>query len=576
MWFNTKTKYPENFNSLLDAIGDGCIVIDSDYKIQMINQKAIEILQIKKILLETDPTCYSLICNQNKICQNCPIAENDIKPKETINLTIEKLNEPNLLIKARYSTWFNFTVLTIKNVTKEVRLLRKIDLSRKEADAKNILLERKYNKMTEEVERSRLIIDHIPDPLIAINKHFEITRQNNASTSSFNAQDINKCHQIFGLDEPCDSCPFEGKSNQIGDTSFKKIHFYKGNYYTERIVTSSEAGGGILFFNETTRQIKLIEEIRNQQNTLTGLVNLSTKMQQEEDIKSVLKFFINTFQELVQSEEIILFIDEARIGSLWFNLQKGISEKEIGQVVREYLSRDLVSSNNVNIQSEIFPFENINQITLHGAHGKRVGFLAFSGDISAKMTEQILLYTESVGSYIHNKQLMQQLEEKANTDPLTGLYNRGYLDSIMQTEIVKYNRFGINYSIVAADVNRLKMVNDNYGHESGDNLINTVAKYLSDSIRKTDVVARTGGDEFVILLTDTIEEEAQKFINRIQSEVFSDLYLDVRDNQKTEISVSFGAAGSDNVKLENLVQIADKRMYADKENYYRNQERYRE
>ncbi|MCK5543936.1 MAG: GGDEF domain-containing protein, partial [Desulfobulbaceae bacterium] len=175
---------------------------------------------------------------------------------------------------------------------------------------------------------------------------------------------------------------------------------------------------------------------------------------------------------------------------------------------------------------------------------------------------------EPFGAYVHNKLLMRKLEEKANTDPMTGLYNRGYLDQAIKEETEKLKKFNIQYSIVMADVNRLKKANDDYGHEAGDNLILTVADLLEKEVRPMDVVARTGGDEFLILLADCNNEGANNFINRLTKKTFHEVSIEVGKNERFPVTVSFGAAGTDKYKPEELIKEADRTMYENKEAFY--------
>jgi diguanylate cyclase (GGDEF)-like protein len=170
---------------------------------------------------------------------------------------------------------------------------------------------------------------------------------------------------------------------------------------------------------------------------------------------------------------------------------------------------------------------------------------------------------------------MRQLEERANTDPLTGLYNRGYFDIVLSEEKKKYEEYNIPFAVVAADVNRLKQANDEYGHEAGDLLILTVARKLNSAIRETDCVARIGGDEFVLLLANTTHEMAQAVVQRFTGTLFKEVTIDVRDGKRFPVTVSFGASGVDVVAPEELLNDADRRMYEAKEFYYQSHMRYR-
>ena len=185
------------------------------------------------------------------------------------------------------------------------------------------------------------------------------------------------------------------------------------------------------------------------------------------------------------------------------------------------------------------------------------------------------LFAEPLAAYLDNRLLSRKLEEKANNDPLTGLFNRGYLDQAMAEEKQKLDNFNIPFGVVVADVNRLKKVNDIYGHEAGDRLILKVSELLQKAVRNTDIVARTGGDEFVILLAECTKQRVEMFIRRLLRSVFQGVYLEVGDGEQFPVTVSFGGAATDVCAPDVLMLEADRAMYAAKEVYYQHAERYR-
>ena len=155
------------------------------------------------------------------------------------------------------------------------------------------------------------------------------------------------------------------------------------------------------------------------------------------------------------------------------------------------------------------------------------------------------------------------------------MYNRGYLDAVLEEERKKQEEFDIPHAVVEADVNGLKKVNDKYGHEAGDAYILKVTELFKQNVRSSDVVARTGGDEFVILLVDANHASAEQFIARLTVKAFTEVFLPVGDGELFPVTVSFGVAGSDVFAHDMLLKEADRRMYAAKEAFYKTRERYR-
>jgi diguanylate cyclase (GGDEF)-like protein len=156
-----------------------------------------------------------------------------------------------------------------------------------------------------------------------------------------------------------------------------------------------------------------------------------------------------------------------------------------------------------------------------------------------------------------------QLWEMAVTDSLTGLYVRRYFLAKFQDEIHRAERYGKILSIVMADLDRFKRVNDTYGHTAGDRVLEAVGKFLEKNIRDVDVIARFGGEEFVILLPEADKYEAYTVSERLRQK-FSKIKFD----NLPPLTISLGIASypEDGKDLEMLIKRADAAMYAAKLN----------
>ncbi len=95
------------------------------------------------------------------------------------------------------------------------------------------------------------------------------------------------------------------------------------------------------------------------------------------------------------------------------------------------------------------------------------------------------------------------LEHRSITDPLTGLFNRYHFEAMLKREIARCSRYEVSLSLLLVDVDRLKPLNDRWGHQAGDRALSRVAAAIQKSLRGTDIGARIGGDEFAIILPDT-------------------------------------------------------------------------
>jgi len=153
---------------------------------------------------------------------------------------------------------------------------------------------------------------------------------------------------------------------------------------------------------------------------------------------------------------------------------------------------------------------------------------------------------------------------KALRDSLTGLANREAYDERLELEIERWKRYKKPATLVVADIDLFKRVNDDYGHLSGDKVLQIMAKEIQNRVRKTDFVARYGGEEFVIILPETTLEIAQGVIEKTR-EMICRLPFHFRD-ENIQISMSFGLAMFDEgLDQSGLFERADEALYIAKE-----------
>jgi diguanylate cyclase (GGDEF)-like protein len=157
----------------------------------------------------------------------------------------------------------------------------------------------------------------------------------------------------------------------------------------------------------------------------------------------------------------------------------------------------------------------------------------------------------------------EKLEKLSITDRLTDLYNRTYFEEILNREELRLRRYKRPIAIVMVDINDLKRINDDFGHVKGDKIIKEAAKILRNTCRGSDIVARYGGDEFVILLPETTQGGASSLANCLRRAV-SQWNLRNTDPDLS-LNLAFGYACAENGAslIDALVQ-ADANMYQDK------------
>ncbi|RQD71215.1 MAG: diguanylate cyclase [Tindallia sp. MSAO_Bac2] len=151
----------------------------------------------------------------------------------------------------------------------------------------------------------------------------------------------------------------------------------------------------------------------------------------------------------------------------------------------------------------------------------------------------------------------EQIEYLSHHDQLTGLYNRQFLEEEIQRLDTPPN---FPLCVIMGDVNGLKLINDSFGHQAGDDLLKTAADIIKDCCRKDEIIARIGGDEFLILVPNMTNEEAEKLVGRIRNRC---LYTEV---ESIELSISFGWDTKDHEDedINEVLKNAENYMYKKK------------
>jgi diguanylate cyclase (GGDEF)-like protein len=182
-----------------------------------------------------------------------------------------------------------------------------------------------------------------------------------------------------------------------------------------------------------------------------------------------------------------------------------------------------------------------------------------------QMTEKLL---HKQAKIITNNEVMEQknkqLEALSVTDSLTGLYNRNKLNMIIADQLARFKRNHRPFAMLMMDVDHFKTLNDSLGHIVGDKILSAVAKILIQSIRNVDFAARYGGDEFIIILTETNVNNALKTAERIRSQVVEILHGS--DDKKIAVTLSIGIVQCqpEDTTSTILLTRADKALYAAK------------
>ena len=276
-----------------------------------------------------------------------------------------------------------------------------------------------------------------------------------------------------------------------------------------------------------------------------------------------------------------------RIGSKW-NLALHLSEKEADNETIERLKEDIavrfnaMSGEMISVKDLIvhrypsnaklpspFPIS-LSESTLAELliiAGKPLGMILIlpkSGkELKRGSVELVSTISNMLAMSLKNAQEYYCLKEMTVTDNLTGVYNYKGFKDFLQREFKRARRHKKMLSLIMIDVDNFKAINDSFGHQIGDHVLRELAERLKQSIRSTDIVARYGGDEFVILLPETEMGKAGTLIERIVCAVESHPFKG--EGEPIDVEISYGISTTGELqrseKEKALIERADNRLY---------------
>ncbi|MDZ7661181.1 diguanylate cyclase domain-containing protein [Thiohalophilus sp.] len=233
-----------------------------------------------------------------------------------------------------------------------------------------------------------------------------------------------------------------------------------------------------------------------------------------------------------------------------------------------------------DLERQLFPRLHYERMTMNPgqpfvlAVEKQIGF----GDVNTGLIAAVLLVgaisfgAVLVFSRLHHRNEMSRLQYEnrlyylANNDSLTGLANRNFLLDRMRQVLARARRRESRFAVVFMDMNNFKMINDEFGHASGDVLLREIAQRFKDCTREEDTVCRYQGDEFIVLLEEVSHRDETKYIREKLRECLEAPFL--IDGHAVYASVSIGIAvfPDDGKSIESLLHVADQNMYREKKN----------
>ncbi|MEI7846501.1 MAG: PAS domain S-box protein [Chloroflexota bacterium] len=188
-------------------------------------------------------------------------------------------------------------------------------------------------------------------------------------------------------------------------------------------------------------------------------------------------------------------------------------------------------------------------------------------DITESRQAQVAMQIANEKLILHMAEieyLQTELREQALRDPLTGLFNRRYLNETIEREILRADREKTPLSVIIADIDFFKKINDLHGHQAGDKFLVEIASILKHNVRGSDIVCRYGGEEFLLVLPDTSQEAAASLAEKLR--ILCAGLVVPHDGKELQVSMSFGVATypEHGTQADEVIMKADKAMYQSK------------
>ena len=318
------------------------------------------------------------------------------------------------------------------------------------------------------------------------------------------------------------------------------------------------------------------------ESDLRFLDELNKVLNSGADHASVLSFLVKKFMERTGAENCAIYLLDNETGELCIEEKAGpvwaasqhcnipaMGESVQASVVRT-LKPTLINSGDSRMGHKLergIRHKTKSYICLPmKSRGKGLGAIELinkkGGEFTRKDLADILRFTDYISLAVERAVLYEKMQKLVITDDLTKLFNTRYMIRSIETELLRSKRYGNSVSLIFMDIDYFKEVNDTYGHLVGSKLLVEMGQFLLKNLRELDVVARYGGDEFVIILPQTSPQKAVQTAERLRRALELHVFLK-KEGYNLKLTASFGVASyPENAgSREELIRLADEAMY---------------
>jgi len=321
---------------------------------------------------------------------------------------------------------------------------------------------------------------------------------------------------------------------------------------------------------KSTGELKTFHTVKksltNDVGEIIGMCGISTDISQQKKLESTIIEQNKLLDAVLNNVDAYIYMkDDQR----YFRYVNNKTAKMLGQSHEDIIGKldsDVLGTEMANHfwQSDKLVFETNKKQTVEEVVDDGKGNLRhyLSMKIPYKLNEdsQVLIGFSTDVTELY--QLKEEFKKQANTDSLTGLYNRRYFFKHAAKEFSRAKRNGLGLSVISIDIDYFKKINDKYGHPIGDKVLIKMSNNFFPNLRQEDILARVGGEEFAIILPDTLLEKAKAVAQRI-CHTKNTFVVDKENNETIEIQVSIGLVSmkASDLNFDDLFVRADNALY---------------
>lgn len=384
-----------------------------------------------------------------------------------------------------------------------------------------------------------------------------------------------------------------GELGQLG-TALNNMLEQLGSLYEERVsreklqvASEDEARFRGILEQKNLEIERTNRELKAHLRELSALFQINQSMITTLDLQVLFDRTLNTLKDLLLCREMVLLlyqpgseelvvhksigIDAEVLKGMRFTFKEGITGLAARTRELQYV-RDVEKENRyIHYKSRMAGTGSMVSMPLTFKQGL-VGVLNLHKERAGAFSESELKIIQSAGNQlaiaIENTQLYEKTRTLSNTDELTGLANRRYFHEILKRELAQSGRYQSSFSIIMVDIDYFKEFNDTHGHLNGDVALRRVAALMLQNTRGIDLVARFGGEEFIILLPKTVREGAHAAAEKLRQCVAAEaIPLAGGAENVTNLTISLGLAEfpGDSKDIYELIDLADRALYLAKE-----------